>query len=133
MGLQQSTTLRNAQLDAITTAVGSAGLLKIYTGTQPADVATSASGTLLSTHTLGSPFASGASSGALAPTLPSNVNAAASGTAGYYRVTTSGGTAVYQDGVVSSGNGLVLNPANNVITSGQPVQVNSWSITAGGA
>lgn len=131
MALQYSVALRNAQLDAITTAVGNAGTLRIYSGSAPSDVATSATGTLLVQHTLGSPFAAGASSGSLSPTLPSNVNASATNTAGYWRVYTSGGTAVVQGTVGTSGADMNLNTLS--IVSGGPVQVSSWTITAGGA
>lgn len=36
MSVGYSTTLRNARLDAITTAIGASGLLRIYDGTRPA-------------------------------------------------------------------------------------------------
>lgn len=134
MAFQQSVAARTAQADTITTTVGNAGLLRIYTGTVPANCAAAATGTKLSEHTLGSPFAPGASSGVLSPTLPANVNGLADGTAGYYRIYKADGTTcVVQDSVVSSGPGLVLNPSSNLIASGQPVQVNSWTITMGGA
>ena len=134
MATQFSTTCRNGMADAITTAVGNAGKLRIFTGAVPANCAAAFTGTLLSEHTLGSPFAPAASGGVLSPTLPSNVNGSADGTAGYYRIYKSDGTTcVYQNIVVSSGSGLVLNPSSNVIASGQPVQINSWSITMPGA
>lgn len=125
-----STALRNAKVDAITTAVGSAGTLKIYDGTQPAGPATAISSqTLLSTHTLGSPFAPSASSGVLSPTLPSNVNAVASSTATWARIATSGGTAVMDVSVGTSG--CDINLSTTSIVSGQPVAVISWTITDG--
>ena len=57
------TALRNAQLDAKTTFIGNAGLLRIYSAAYAA---------LLSEHTLGSPFAPAASSGVLSATLPAH-------------------------------------------------------------
>lgn len=137
MASQADVTLRNAWCDAITTRVGNAGLLRIYTGSVPSNCAQGASGTKLSEHTCGSPFAPAAGTptpGQLAVTLPANVNALADGTAGYYRIYKSDGTTcVWQNSVVSSGSGLVLNPSSNVIASGQPVAVTSWTITAPGA
>ena len=44
---------------------GSAGKLRIYSGTRPANVAASITGTLLADLTLGSPFAPAASAGVL--------------------------------------------------------------------
>jgi hypothetical protein len=112
--------------------VGNAGLLRIYTGSAPADCGTAASGTKLSEHTLGSPFAPATSGGVLSPTAPSNVNATASGTAGYWRVYKSDGTTcVVQGSCGTSGADMILNTLS--IVAGGPVQVNSWSFTEGGA
>jgi hypothetical protein len=86
----------------------------------------------LSEHTLGSPYAPGASLGAQAPTLPANVNALATGTAGYWRIYQSNGTtAVMQGSVGTSGADFNLNTI--AIVAGGPVQINSWAITEGGA
>lgn len=133
MALQYSTEARNARADAgIRDIVGSAGKLRIYTGSAPANCAAAATGTLLSEHTLGSPFAPGASAGVQSPTLPSNVNAAASGTAGYARIYKSDGTTcVVQLSVGTSGADVNLNTLT--IASGGPVQVNSWTFVEGGA
>jgi hypothetical protein len=132
MALQYSVALRSARLDAKTSAVGSAGILRIYTGVAPADCAAASSGTLLSAHTLGSPFAPGASAGVLSPTLPSNVNAGTTGTAGYWRIYQSNGTTcVMQGSVGTSGADMNLNTLS--LVSGGPVQINSWTFTEGGA
>jgi len=79
MAAGYATALRNAQLDAITTYAGAGAKLRIYDGTRPATGGTAT--TLLAEFTLGSPFAPGASGGVLSPTLPSAVNAGASGKA----------------------------------------------------
>lgn len=133
MALQYSTAARNARADSgIATIIGNAGLLRVYTGGAPADCVTAATGTKLSEHTLGSPFAPAASGGVQSPTLPANVNALATGTAGYWRVYKSDGTTcVIQGGVGTSGADLNLNTLS--IVSGGPVQVNSWTFTEGGA
>lgn len=132
MPLQYSVALRNARGDAKTAQVGSAGFLRIYTGSIPADCATAASGTKLSEHTTGSPFAPAASGGVLSPTLPSNVNALASGTAGYWRVYKADGTTCVVQGSVGT-SGADLNINTLTIASGGPVQINSWALTEGGA
>jgi hypothetical protein len=133
MAMQFSVAARNGMGDALIAAVGNAGVLRIISGTKPADAAAAQTGTTLSAHTLASPFAPAAASGTVSPTLPTNVAAAAGGTATHYRVLTSALAVVWQNDVVSSGSGLVLNPSSNVITAGQPVQVNSWTIPMGGA
>lgn len=128
--LNYSTALRNAQLDAITTAVGSAGLLRIYDNgaAQPAGPGTAVPGgsTLLATFTLGSPFSAAASGGVLSPTLPSDVNGAATGTQAWFRILTSGATAVIDGSCSTSGANLNL---SGTIVSGQPVRITSFTIT----
>lgn len=131
MAVQLSAAARNARADAIATAVGNAGKLQIRSGSAPADCAAADSGSLLSEHTLGSPFAPSASGGVLSPTLPSNVNASATGTAGHWRVKTSGGTTVAQGTCGTSGTDMILNTTS--LVSGGPVQINSWSFTEGQA
>lgn len=132
MTIQYSAAGRNGRADAVMTAIGNAGLLRIYTGSAPADCVSAATGTKLSEHTLGSPFAPAASGGVQSPTIPANVNALAGGTAGYARVYKSDGTTcVMQLSVGTSGADVNLNTLT--IAAGGPVQVNSWAITEGGA
>lgn len=122
-----STTLRNAQLDAITTAVGSAGKLQIYDGSRPATGG--AATTKLAEFTLGTPFSAGASGAALAPNLPANTTGLAAGTATWFRITTSGGTAVIDGSVGTSGADLNLN--TTTISVALALSVTSFSITRG--
>ncbi len=125
-----NTALRNAKLDCNTTEVGAAGKLEIYSGTKPA--AGGAEGTLLASFTLGSPFAPAASGGVLSPTLPSATTGAATGTAGWARVTKADGSTWVMDLTVgTSGAQVILNTLS--ITSGGAVSVTSWTITAGDA
>lgn len=121
-------TLRNAQLDAITTFVGAGGKLRIYAGVRPATGGTAT--TLLSEHTLGTPFAPAASAGVLSPGLPANVNASATGTAAWFRVLKADGTTICLDGTVgTTGQDLNLNTLS--IVSGAAVAITSWTVTRG--
>jgi hypothetical protein len=129
MAAGYSTTLRNAQLDAITTAVGNAGLLRIYDGTRPATGG--AATTKLAEFTLGTPFAAGAAAGVLSPTLPSDATGLAASTATWFRVVTSGGTFVIDGSVSTSGADMNLN--TTTISIGVTVSVTSWTITRGNA
>lgn len=122
-----SAALRNARADAIAAAMGSAGTLTIYAGTQPATGGTA--GTVLVTFTMGSPFAAGASSGVLTVTLPSATAASATGTASWARLKTSGGTFVCDMSVGTSAAQVILNSLS--ITSGVNVSVTSFAITEG--
>ena len=129
MSAGYSTTLRNAQLDAITTAVGNAGLLRIYDGTRPATGG--AATTKLAEFTLGTPFSAGAAAGVLSPTLPSDATGLAASTATWFRVVTSGGTFVIDGSVSTSGADMNLN--TTTISIGVTVSVTSWTITRGNA
>lgn len=122
-----ATSLRNSQLDAITTAVGNAGKLQIYDGTRPATGGTATN--KLAEFTLGTPFAAAASSAALSPTLPSNVTALLTGTATWFRITTSGGSFVIDGSVGTSGADCNLNTTS--ISAGGTVSITGFTITRG--
>jgi hypothetical protein len=134
MALKYSTTLRNAQLDAITTAVGTSGILRIYSGSRPANVAAAITGTLLAELVCNaSAFAAAASGGVLtANAIANDSSANASGTASHYRLFRSDGTTAVIDGDVST-SGADLNLDNTSINSGQVVSITSFTITAGNA
>src|SRR4051812_24287136 len=64
MTIQLSTTVRNAMLDAIETAIGISAVIKLKTGAQPANCAAADSGTVVATISLASDWMAAASSGA---------------------------------------------------------------------
>jgi hypothetical protein len=122
--------LRNAQLDAITTFAGNGAKLRIYDGTRPATGGTAT--TLLAEFTLGSPLGSGASAGSLTVTNPSATTGAAAGTATWFRIVKSDGTTHVLDGSAgTSGTDLILNTAT--ISSGVAVSITSFTIARGNA
>lgn len=128
MSVGYSTALRNARLDAITTAIGASGLLRIYDGTRPASGGTAT--TLLAQLTLSAAFAPAASLGVLtASAIGSDASADATGTATWARLTTSGGVFVADMGVGTSGQEVTLNTVSIVITG--TVACTSLVITAG--
>ena len=133
MALKLSTTLRNAQLDAITTAVGASGLLRIYSGTRPASVSAAITGTLLAELTCSATFAPAASGGVLTVNaVTQDSSADATGTATHFRQWKSDGTTAVIDGDVgTSGSDLNLN-TTSIVAAG-PVAVTSYVLTAGGA
>jgi len=135
MALQYSVTVRNAQLDAVETTVGTAPLLRIYSGSAPANCAAAASGTLLAEATLPSDWMAAANSGskALSGTWQ-DASANATGTAGHWRLYDSGGTTCHAQGTVTATDGggdMTLD--NTSIASGQSVTITSFTITAGNA
>lgn len=130
--IKYSIVLNQARLAAIVTAIGSAGLLKIYDGTQPTspDVAV-VSQVLLATLTCGSPFAPASSSAhpsVLTANAISSATAGNSSTATWFRLTSSGATACVDGSVGTSGADLNLNSTS--ITSGQTVSVSSLTATS---
>lgn len=129
MALAYSTTLRNTRADAIATAVGNAGLWRIYDGSRPATGGTAT--TLLAELTCGSPFAGSAASGVLTlNSITQDSSANATGTASWARIVTSGGTFVIDMNVGTSGSDLNLTTTS--IVSTQPVSITgSPTITEG--
>ena len=128
MTVGYSTTLRNARLDAITTAIGTSGFLRIYDGARPASGGTAT--TLLAQLTLSATFAPAAAAGVLtASAIGSDASADATGTATWARLVTSAGVFVADMGVGTSGQEVTLNTVSIVITG--TVACTSLVITAG--
>ena len=135
MALQYSVAVRNAQLDAIETTVGTSAVLKIRTGAAPANVAAADSGTVLVTMTLPSDWMAAAASGAKAKAGTwEDTSADATGTAAHFRVYASDGTTAHIQGTVTAtGGGGDLTVDNVSIAAAQAVSITGWTITAGNA
>lgn len=134
MAIQLSITVRNARLDAIETTVGTAPLLRIYSGSMPADCATARSGTKLVEITCPSDWMAAASSGAKAKSGTWSVAAVAAGTAGYFSLQDSGGTTCHMQGTVTAtGGGGDMTLDNTSIASSQTVTVTTFTLTDGNA
>jgi hypothetical protein len=134
MALQLSVSVRNARLDQIESAVGTAPKLRLYTGSAPADCATAATGTLLCEITLPSDWLAAAASGSKAKAGTWSGTGAAAGNAGYYRVYDSGGTTCHLQGTVTAtggGGDMTLDNINIAVV--QVVTINSYTITDGNA
>lgn len=132
MTVSFSTTTRNAMLDAITTAIGSSGLFRIYDGTPPASANAALSGnTLLAELALSATYAAAAASGVLtANAIATDASANATGTATFYRLYKSDGTTCIEQGTVgTSGSDCDLNTTGIVV--GGPVVISSKTFTAG--
>lgn len=115
MALTISAAAAQAMATGLATDIGSAATIEIRTGTKPATPETAASGTLLATVAVSGSFT--ASGGSITAADPASVTAAASGTAGHFRVKTSGGTAKI-DGTVG--------------TSGADMNLSTVALVAGG-
>ncbi len=131
MAVQLSTSVRNAQLDAIESTTGTSAVLKIFTGAQPSNCAAANSGTELVSMTLPSDWLAAASSGSKAKSGTWSGTGAASGTAGHFRIYDSTATTCHLQGsVTATGGGGDLTLDNTSIASSQSVTVNSFSLTA---
>ena len=132
MSVQLSTTVRNARLDQIETTIGTAPLLRIYTGGVPATCATAASGTKLVEITLPSDWMAAASNGSKSMLGSWASTGITSGTAGYYRIYDSTGTTCHLQGTVTaSGGGGDMTLDNTSIATSQNVSVTSYTWTDG--
>lgn len=135
MALQYSTTVRNAKLDAVETAIGTSAVLKIRTGAAPADCGTADSGTVLASCTLPADWMAAASGGskALSGTWQ-DASADNAGTAAHFRLYASDGTTCHAQGTVTAtGGGGDMTVDNTSFSAGQTFTVTSFTLTAGNA
>nr|WP_062336183.1 hypothetical protein [Herbidospora sakaeratensis] len=130
-----NTAARNAAADAIADLLNG-GVIRIYSGGQPATPATSASGTLLAEFTLSNPAFADAVNGvaALDVTPALTDTGIADGTAGWVRMLTSAeagstGLGVIDGAVTATGGGGTLTLNTTTISTGVNVEVTSGNIT----
>jgi len=135
MAVKLSTTVRNAMLDAIEVAIGTSAVLKVRSGSAPANCAAADSGTVLATLSLPSDFLAAAASGAKAKSGTwADTSADAGGTAAHWRLYASDGTTCHGQGTVTAtGGGGDLTLDTVTIVSGQNLTVTGWTFTAGNA
>jgi hypothetical protein len=131
MALQYSTTLRNARLDQDETTIGTAPVLRILTGSVPANCAAAETGTIVATVTLPSDWMAAASGGTKAKSGTwSDSSADNSGTASYFRIYDSGLTTCHMQGTFgTSGTDMIGDSVS--FTAGQTFTINSFTLTAG--
>jgi hypothetical protein len=129
MSLKISTGARNAAAEAITDLLDG-GTIKIYTGSAPANPQAAPTGTLLGTLTFANPAFGAASTGTVtANAITGDTSADATGTAGWCRLATSGGTATIDGDVTATGGGGLLELATVSVAAGVAINVTSCSFT----
>jgi hypothetical protein len=143
MSVQWSTTLRDALLDEFEVTIGTSAIVIMYSGAQPANCATAASGTVLATVDLDSDWMGAASAGSKAmiksaatvtTSNPYDVTASAAGTIGYYRIYASDGTTCHEQGTVTiTGSGGDMTVDNTSLQAGQHFQLTGYQKNAAGA
>jgi hypothetical protein len=135
MAIQLSVAVRNARLDAIETAIGASAILKIRSGSIPADCAAADAGSALAVVNCPSDYLAAAASGAKAKSGTwEDTSADASGTATHFRLYASDGTTCHMQGTVTAtGGGGDLTVDNTSFASGQAFTVTGFSLTDGNA
>jgi len=134
MAVQLSTTARNARLDQIETTAGTAPLLRIFTGAQPANCAAADSGTKLVEMTLPSDWMNAASSGSKTLLGSWSSTGITGGTAAHFRIKDSAGTNCHiQGSITATGGGGDMTLDNTNIATSQVVTVNTFTLTDGNA
>jgi hypothetical protein len=131
----RSDAVRNARGDAYETAIGTAPILRIYSGSVPANEGASlGAAVLLAEGTLPSDWLTAGSAGVKSRngswTLTGQTGAGSGTDAEFYRIYASDGTTPHEQGSVSAtggGGDMTLN--NNSIADGQTVTVNTFTLT----
>jgi hypothetical protein len=106
---------------ALATDIGAGSSIEIRSGSKPATPETAATGTLLATVAISGSFT--ASGGSLTAADPASVTVAASGTPGYFRLKTSGGTAKIDGTVTASGGGGDMQLSTTSLVAGGTVDL----------
>ncbi len=128
MAFQKSVTVRNAELDSIEVTIGTAAILKVFTGAEPASCGSADPAGTLVTMSLPVDYFSAASLGAKAKLGTWSGVAAAAGTAASWRI--------YENTAATchlQGNTTDMTFDNTSIAIGQTVTVATFTITAGNA
>lgn len=129
MTYQYSVSVRNAALDAKETTIGTAAVLKIFSGAEPANCAAADPAGLLVTITLPSDWMNAAAAGAKTKLGTWSAAASGTGTAASFRIYDSGLVACHIQGAINAD--MVLD--NTSIAVAQTVTVTTFTITAGNA
>jgi len=133
--MQFSVAVRNRRLDGIETEIGTAAILRIFSGSIPANCAAASTGTLLVEMTLPSDWMAAAASGAKAKAGTwQDASANATGTAGYFRIFDStGSTCGIQGACTDTAGAGPMKLSTISIVSGEPVTVATFTLTDGNA
>lgn len=133
MTIQFSTTVRNARLDAIETAIGTAPILEIRTGAPPAAPSSADTGTVLATLVLPSDWMAAASGGSKAKSGTwQDASADATGTAAHFRIKDSSGATCHIQGTYGTTATDMIGDSVN-FTAGQSFTINTYTLIDGNA
>lgn len=133
MAVQFSVAVRNARLNTVESTIGTAAVLRLFTGAPPASCASADPATKCADMTLPSDWMDAANAGAKAILGTwQDTSADNPGTIGCFRIYESTGATCHIQGTVSTV-GADMNLDNNVVTAGQQITVTSFTLTDGNA
>ena len=127
MALQLGATLRNNMIGQVQFSVGASGVLKVFSGAEPANCAAADPSGLLATITLPATVLTNTGGVTTLAGTWSGI-ATGAGTAATFRIYDGSGTCHLQGNVGTSGADLNLN--NTTIAIGQSVSVTGFALTA---
>ena len=130
MAIQLSTAVRNARLDAIETTVGTSAVLRIRSGSVPANCAAADAGTVLATVNCPSDWMAAAASGSKSLSGSwVDSSADATGTAAHFRLYDSTGATCHVQGTVTAtGGGGDMTVDSTSFTAGQQFTVTTFTL-----
>ena len=133
MGLRLATSARNNMAQVIRDlldADAGAGKIEVYTGSQPTNPNTAATGTLLATFTLADPSFGAPATGVITLAgTPLTASGVAAGTAGWFRASDNSGDAVMDGTVSATGGGGNLELNTTTVSVGLSVQITGGTVT----
>jgi hypothetical protein len=131
--MQFSVAVGNGRLDSIENTIGTAPILKMFSGTMPANSGAADSGTVLATINLPSDWMQAAVS--RTKTMSGtweDTSADADGTAAFFRIYASDGVTCHIQGTVSlTGGGGAMTVDNVIFKAGQDFKITAFAITDG--
>jgi hypothetical protein len=131
MAIQLSVAVRNGRLDSFETVCGTSAVMKIFTGSPPANCAAADSGTVLATANLPSDWMAAASGGTKAKSGTwEDLSADNTGVAGHFRIYDTGVATCHMQGTVgTSGTDMIVDSTS--FTATQAFTVNAFTLTDG--
>lgn len=132
LNLKYSVGAINNQLTQLNTDIGASAQIRLYDGAQPAGPGTAVTSQVLLAQWTGNAGGFGSvSAGVLTAAAVANVNASAGGTAAWFRILTTGGTAVIDGSAGTATSDMIL--TTTTIVSGSAQAFTSMTITGGNA
>lgn len=129
--MQYGVAVQNARLDVVETTIGVSPLLRFYSGAEPANCGTAASGTKLAEGALPSDWMAAANAGSKSKSGTWMATGVAAGTIGYYRIYDSTGTICHEQGTVAATGTPDMTVDNAVVAVSQVITVTTYTKTAG--